>query len=355
MPPGRKRGSHRDNFEDTPPNPAYKGPRVRCKFCKTTVSASTSNMKTHASNCHKIPRPLHRLQSLGRPEVADLMRADPTDANAASQVTNERQRIMAQHKKVGPTIAELLDAKVFPNFTEPEKMAIGIAFAFAAAMHESSCELMLFDHPTWQDFIKLAMPYWNTPPPMTISTDLLDATYVKHQMQMLEALHKSPAIVIGIDAATNVLSKSKTNIIAHDPQGWFVEFLPIDLQKETADSMADKVTSSITELHRLIGRRLVTALISDSCNTMCLLRTTLVDTGVVTHAYGCAAHPLHNLCEDLIKIPLTKAIFTSSVFISKRIRNQGLCNKIFSSVCTELLGKPLAMVLYSATRWSSTN
>jgi hypothetical protein len=158
-----------------------------------------------------------------------------------------------------------------------------------------------------------------------------------------------------MDAATNVLSKCKTNIIAHDPQGWFVEFLPIDLQKETADSMADKVTSSITELHRLIGRRLVTALISDSCNTMCLLRTTLVDTGVVTYAYGCAAHPLHNLCEDLIKIPLTKAIFTSSVFISKRIRNQGLCNKIFSSVCTELLGKPLAMVLYSATRLSSTN
>jgi len=255
--------------------------------------------------------------------------------------------------KPSNSIASILGIKVFPSFSPDEKACIDRAFA--AAMHETSSDFDFFDHPKWQFFFDLIAPNWRTPPPSTIGTDLLNTTYTQQQIDMLHALGGTPAIILGLDAATDVHSKSKTNLMAHDPQPWFLEYLAADLKKETAEAVVDKVEAAIGQLDALLGKSLVTAVMTDSCNTMRAFRSKIVTKGVVSYAYGCAAHPLHNLCEDLTRLEPIRATFTGSVFVSKKIRRQGLCNKVFSSVCKELVGKSLSMVLYSPTRWSSAN
>ena len=88
---------------------------------------------------------------------------------------------------------------------------------------------------------------------------------------------------------------------------------------------------------------------------MRLLRKLIVDEKVLSYAYGCGSHALNNFCEDIVLVSRVKMSLKKALFISKSIRSHGMLAKIYAMVCTETLGKSLAMVLYSASRWSSVN
>jgi hypothetical protein len=156
-----------------------------------------------------------------------------------------------------------------------------------------------------------------------------------------------------MDGATNVLSRSMSNIIAHDPRPWFVEYLLADLKKESETELAAKVVSVIARLHDAVGKHLVHGFMCDKCNVMKALRLNLVTNDHVDFAYGCGTHPLNNLCEDILELPTMKEAMKEALFVSKTIKNQGLLNKIYSILCKEMLGKIHAVILYSASRWST--
>ena len=61
-------------------------------------------------------------------------------------------------------------------------------------------------------------------------------------------LGTAAAVIIGMDGSTNVLSSSMSNIIAHTPRPWFVEYLRADLKKESADELLVKLKASIDAL-----------------------------------------------------------------------------------------------------------
>ena len=76
----------------------------------------------------------------------------------------------------------------------------------------------------------------------------------------------------------------------------------------------------------------------------------IVSQGSLDYAYGCGAHALNNLCENIVSVTPVKRSVKRAFFVSKSIRNQGMLATIFSMVCIETFGKPFAMVLYSASR-----
>ncbi|KAI9982158.1 hypothetical protein PInf_008049 [Phytophthora infestans] len=59
-------------------------------------------------------------------------------------------------------------------------------------------------------------------------------------LDVARALRESPAVTLGVDGATNVLSRSLSNVIAHDPRPWFVEYLRADLKKESEPEVTKK-------------------------------------------------------------------------------------------------------------------
>jgi hypothetical protein len=252
------------------------------------------------------------------------------------------------------SIADQLGAKVHPGYTAAERLALDRHFG--DAIHETCCNFDLFDHPAWQRFFSFLSPTWNTPSPKVISTTYLDECYREVQMKMGRELSCSPTIIIGMDGATNVLSRSMSNIIAHDPRPWFVEYLRADLKKESEqEEVSRKITDCISRLHNFIGKELVNGFISDSCNSMKSVRRNLVENDIVDFAYGCGAHPLNNFCEDLLKMDQLKLVQKQALLVSKSIKSQSLLNKLYSMVCSEILSKNFCMVLYSASRWSSVN
>ena len=162
-------------------------------------------------------------------------------------------------------------------------------------------------------------------------------------------------MVIGMDGAINVLSSSISNIIAHAPWPWFVEYLWVDLKMESADELLMKIKASIDALQHSVGQKVVNGSISDSCNVTRCLRDKLVEEYVVEFSYGCAAHPINNLVEDLIKVEPFRIFHKQTMFLFKVVKYQGRLSKTFSVICKRSLGVAPFMNLFSTSSWSSVN
>jgi len=251
------------------------------------------------------------------------------------------------------SVLRQLNGKSYPSLGKHEKLSIDRKFV--KALHETATAFAMFDHPSWQEFFAEGMPTWCTPSPLAISTHLLSDLYDTVQNNMAKELLAAPGVVLSMDGATNVLSRSMSNVIAHSPAPWFVEYLRADLKKETSRNTLDKVIDVLNRLHEFIGKDVVHAFISDSCNSMRLLRELIVSNKVLDYAYGCGAHALNNYCEEIVLITPVKNALKRALFVSKSVKNQGMLAKIFAMICIETVGKALAMVLYSASRWSSVN
>jgi hypothetical protein len=222
---GRKRGPDREHFGAELEDPNFKAKRVQCLHCSTIVSSTSNNRKTHLANCSKKPRSIGYVTTAAFPVLNVAAFSMPSggsslsDSAAVSQHSSNKTR----------SVAEMLCAKVFPGYSASERLALDRLFS--DAIHESCPSFDLFDHPAWQRFFNILSPNWRTPTPTAISTTHLDAYYNEVQMKMARELCSAPAIVIGMDGATNVLRRSISNIIAHDPRPWFIEYLRADLKR----------------------------------------------------------------------------------------------------------------------------
>lgn len=70
---------------------------------------------------------------------------------------------------------------------------------------------------------------------------------------------------MGIDGATNVLSKSNSNVILHTPITFFVEYLSSDLKRETTQDVVEKVKDTVARFKDVIDYT-PDSFVSDSCN-----------------------------------------------------------------------------------------
>jgi hypothetical protein len=339
---GRKRGDYWQHFHDERQVEGYKYARAECKHCGVSYSASAQSLKTHVSNCEKIPRSIGRIS----PSLpVDLTTASDSIINASSRTGS---------LTCTSTIASQLGGKVFPGINTEERNVLNQLFA--NAIHETTTQFDLFDHQAWQLLFKELMPNWNTPSPSAISTVYMNRKYEQTMMDVGKELLRAAAFIVGVDGATNVLSRSMSNVIAHTPLPWFVEYLRADLKKESEIEVANKLVNAFARLNTFMGREgVVFGFLSDSCNLMRSVRRNLFENAHVVFEYGCGAHPLSNFCEDIVKLDSIKSILRQALYVSKCIKHQGLLNKIFSEICLEMLGFSYAMVLYSASRWSSVN
>jgi len=132
-----------------------------------------------------------------------------------------------------------------------------------------------------------------------------------------------PAATAGVDGATNVHSKSMTNVIAFDPRLWFVEYLRPGLAKETPEWLTTSIGGAIGRLNDFVGKKIVRSFISGSCNANRAVRRLLVGTQTVDFSHGCAAHALNNVCEDIVKTPAIKESVRQALYVTRASQWRG--------------------------------
>lgn len=216
-------------------------------------------MNTHVSNCNKVPRFVGRLHSTISP------------ASTQPSITSNALSIARSTHSLTNHITDII----------PCDLRDCIDREFALAMHKTATPFIFFEDPAWFAFFNLLRPAWKPPHPSKLGGQLLDAAYASTMDRTFDAIRSARGGVIGIDGATNVLSKSMSNVIIHTPTPLFIEYLKSDMHRETTANVAAKVKDVLQRIDEKLGFKCCDAFISDSCNGMRDLRKRLVEDKVV--------------------------------------------------------------------------
>lgn len=271
-----------------------KVPRAECKHCGKSVTATATNAKCHFANCKNTPRSVGLLPPTNNePSTSSRPVESHRPSTSSSISTSTAIAVCTRTDSTSVLQKQKIDRLV------------------ASAIHRTCSPFNLLDHPSWQAVFAELRPSYKPPPPTRISTTLLDDEYKRVMEETRQQIIASGGGVLGIDGATNVLSKSSSNVIVQNHWPWFVEYLKSCLKKETAEEVADQIEDVLRRLRvEWIADESCTfpGFMSDSCNTMRALRRVLLRRKAFLFAIGCATHCINNLIEDILKMPRFKSI-----------------------------------------------
>ena len=194
----------------------------------------------------------------------------------------------------------------------------------ARAVHETAIPFDLLDHPAWQRLFAKIRPAWKLPSPSLLGGELLSTIYEENIQETLHKIKSDCGGVLGVDGATNVMSKSLSNVNVHTPLPFFIEYLRSDLGRETTCNVFARTGDCMMRLDQNIGFKCCYSFISDSCNGMRDVRKELLSKKLFKWVYECCTHCLHNLSEDLGSKLSVSGTMKKALFISKTIKSTGL-------------------------------
>jgi hypothetical protein len=218
---------------------------------------------------------------------------------------------------------------------------------------------------------------------------------------VLLVLGKQQLICLTLDGATNIQGKQVINMMACGPKAFFLEHFTMELRRESAANLLEKLMDCKLRLLGSIrqpapGCTLLRAgnvgrgggarsnnaddnalveqddglvccsknehfcnppifcFCSDSPSVMVKLRKDCLATKEFTFAYGCAPHAIHNLCMDLVKcFPGVKLVLKQIVFMVKTLKSSHLLLALFDKHCLEKYKKTYVLILFTKTRWGT--
>lgn len=209
---GRNKSHLWDHFKTIDCGQLFKTPRAQCKYCKKTVSNTSTNMRTHFENCEKVPRSVGRLPS------------DIIEAGTSIRIPISKTSRFYESSKLSHFIVEKISRK---KKQMDEK--------FTLAMHATATHFIFFEHPLWHDFFS-AMSKWEDPAPKKLGNELLDDIYKVTMQTVFVEIKSAQGGTFRIDGATDNLAKSRSNVILHTTTTLFIEYLKSDLKRENIES-----------------------------------------------------------------------------------------------------------------------
>lgn len=95
----------------------------------------------------------------------------------------------------------------------------------------------------------------------------LDEAYNRRMARALQILQNSRGATVGIDGASNALSKSISNVIIHTTITVFDEYVSSDLHRKTTPNVVAKVKDTVNRVSDLVGYS-PDSFVSDNCKEM---------------------------------------------------------------------------------------
>jgi hypothetical protein len=192
---------------------------------------------------------------------------------------------------------------------------------------------------------------------------------------VLFALGQHSLICFTLDGATNVQAKQIINTMACGPKPFFLEHFTMELRKESAANLLEKLLKCALRLLGSIRQPAPGLMISrdvemindndvevvekqderkvrtknahfihpamfcfcsDSPSVIVKLRKDCLKTQEFVLAYGCVPHAIHNLCIDLIKhFPGVRRVLKQILFMVKTLKSSHLLLQLIDKLCLE--------------------
>ena len=404
----------------------------KCNACNEPIIAACTRLKDHWARCKKRPRAIGQLDAGFKPISKKMYKSSSSSTSSSSNyqslssssTSRVSNTLLSQEGAFSPSAGGTVDTsspmqnsmssssffsggRQHFDFLKPgESERLNVLFA--RAIHGTATPYSAFEHPAWKDFFRALRSSYQIPCRTAIGGSLMRNEYVETMNEVLVALGKHPLICFTLDGATNLQGKQVINMMACVPKAYFLEHFTMELRRESAANLLEKLLdcklrllSSIRKpapgctlsrdavadmiphdegddvvnvgLHvaatnnnqrtlppilcsrneHFINPPMFT-LCSDSPSVMSKLRRDCLESNEFMFAYGCAPHAIHNLCMDLVKhFAGVKQALKEVVFMVKALKSSHLLLQLFDKLCIEKYKTTYVLILFTKTRWGT--
>lgn len=189
------------------------------------------------------------------------------------------------------------------------------------AIFASGTPLSIVENKYWVAFFAALRPCFKLPSRKTVSTTLLDRIYKEVYDTVYGKIEKASKVALMFDGWSNTRKNGVIHYIASTPSPVLVEVHEVKAVHKTAEYMAG-VTELVVEK---IGPEKILAVATDNAADM--KKTWKLLEAKFPHLkifYGCCAHLLHHLIDDIAKIASLGSIVDGAVTIARDVKKSSV-------------------------------
>ncbi|XP_018577745.1 uncharacterized protein LOC108916040 [Anoplophora glabripennis] len=335
---------------------------VKCKFCKKEYAKNATRMRSHLAHCAHVP---DLVKSKFRNHNHELPLRVVNENHAPIQSKSENKIDTGAVKNNSIISGDLLNtpkscaslatttncsssnntmATFFDKMKEDEHNQLQVLFARTI----SSTPFSIVKNREWQTFFEKIRPSFVLPTRYLLANRLLNEEFDRVQVQVQEKLGQSENLSLQCDGWSNLRNESVINFVVTTPNPLFVKTVLTKTERHTADYLE----SIITDVLEAYDPKKFMAIVTDNAKNM--IKATKQCAAKYPHliSYGCLAHTLHLLCNDVLKLGSVDKQLSDIKHIVKTISSsQLLCAKL-----TEIKKEvkvTASLSLPVKTRWGS--
>lgn len=208
-----------------------------------------------------------------------------------------------------------------------------------------ACNLpfVIADHPVWCQTVEMLRPGYQPPNRKDIGGPLLDKTHEKLMTTMKTQL-QGKEVVMMQDGWSDIHNTPVIATSLHsDGSAYFLSAIDTGTNKKTASYCTSVAQDAIKEAKELYDCK-VTAVVTDNEKKMVVMKQSLKDADPDLTAYGCSAHWLNLLGQDITP----SQVISQVIEVNKYFRNHHVPGALLSEMSGSV--KPQ---LPAETRWNS--
>jgi len=298
---------------------------VQCKLCLKVQSAKPDRMRDHYAKCLKQKSTESSDQNVvpASPAVSEPVKRS-ADASNTVPPMKKRQSDMNQHVlRTTDTQKDQLDEEV------------------AELVYACNLPFSLVEHPLFKKLVDSLRPGYKPPTREMLSTKLLDKVHSKLQSQMKAELNNKTVTMQQDGWSTVQNDPVIATCISVEGKAYFVDAKDTGTTHKTAEACLEMLKDSRSAAENAYGCK-VKSFVTDHARNMEKMRKALEEEDDTVVTYGCLAHGLNLLGQDLTPAPIMKHV----VEIHKFFRN----HHVPSSWLKQQLGAKRPQ-LPNETRW----
>lgn len=300
---------------------------AKCNDCKTVVSAKAPRLRVHREKC-----------PMNRPTQKRPLPEEDTAAEPSTQTPEQAMPMPAAKKP------RLLQSSMNSySLSTDQSMSRQLDEQIAKLFFACNLPFNIADHPVWKETIQMLRPGYQPPNRKDIGGHLLDQVHEKITNKVSAEL-KGKDVVLIQDGWSDI---HNTPVIATslqcDNNTYFMSAIDTGTNKKTAAYCTAVSQDSIKEAAEKFHCK-VTGVVTDNEKKMVAMKQNLVETDPELTVYGCSAHWLNLLGQDVTP----PQVINQVVEVNKYFRNHHVPGALLAEIPESV--KPQ---LPAETRWNS--
>ncbi|KAJ2938743.1 hypothetical protein O0L34_g3356 [Tuta absoluta] len=287
---------------------------IKCRFCdKIYKQKHVTKMTNHLLICVKAPL---------------IIKKEIKDHQKICTITETNEGILQE---------------IQPRATTPEDLTD----LFSKALFISGAPMYMVEHPLWRTFYEKLN--FKLPTRKALATKYLDKLYNEMLTALNKDLKESDFLHIQCDGWSNIRNEGIINFLISKPDIVFIKSLSTDENRHTSEYLAAEIEKVI----KTYGENKFLVIIGDNARNLQKAFEQLKRKYPWLVQLNCAAHSLHLLCKDAVKIPVIKSTIDLVGDVVKSIKRSQILSALFTKIKKEKEISGPTLKLPCATRWGS--